>query len=172
MGLRILGIFFAAATIAASIGGAPARAQSMFQGLPLDGIRCDTSEGAVQHVHAHLQLFNRGRAVGVPGQIGIPEGAGCLYWVHTHSDDGIIHIEAPVARTFTLGQFFDIWDMDLNRTQAAQLHASRGHNLRVTVNGKLWTKDPRSIPLRDHEEIVIQNGPPYVAGHPADWSRM
>lgn len=172
MGLRILGIFFAAALVAAGAFAAPARAQNMFGGLPLDGIRCEASEGAVQHVHAHLQLFNRGHAIGVPEQIGIPQGAGCLYWIHTHSDDGIIHIEAPVARTFTLGQFFDVWDMELSRTQAAQLHAPRGHSLRFTVNGKLWTKDPRSIPLRDREEIVIQNGPPYVAGHPADWSRM
>lgn len=172
MGLRILGIFFAAALVAGGAFAAPVRAQSMFQGLPLDGIRCEASEGAVQHVHAHLQLFNHGRSVGVPGQIGIPEGAGCLYWVHTHSDDGIIHIEAPVARTFTLGDFFDVWGRDLNRSRAAGVRAPAGRRLRVTVNGKLWTKDPRSIPLRDREEIVIQNGPPYVAGHPADWSRM
>lgn len=172
MGLRILGIFFAATLAIAGFFAAPARAQSMFQGLPLDGIRCDTTEGAVQHVHAHLQLFNRGHAITVPGEIGIPQGAGCLYWVHTHSDDGIIHIESPVKRTFTLGQFFDIWDMDLSRTRAGDLHAFPGHKLRVTVDGKIWTKDPRDIPLRDREEIVIQSGPPYSSGHRADWSRM
>ena len=26
---------------------------------------------------------------------------------------GYIHIESPVIRAFTLGQFFDIWDQDL-----------------------------------------------------------
>jgi hypothetical protein len=170
--LRIAGTFFASALlIVTAFTAMPVRAQ-MFAGLPVDSIQCQSSEGAAEHVHTHLQLFNRGHAVAVPAQIGIPEGAGCLYWVHTHSADGIIHIEAPVVRTFTLGQFFDVWGQDLSRTQAGPLHATRGRNLRITVNGKVWTKDPRSIPLRDHEEIVIQNGPPYVAGRPADWSSL
>lgn len=144
----------------------------MFGGLAIDGIRCDASEGAVEHIHSHLQLFDRGRLAGVPGQVGIPQGAGCLYWVHTHSDDGIIHIESPVIRTFTLGQFFDIWDTTLSRTQAGGIRARHGQTLRVTVNGRRWTGDPRSIPLRDREEIVIQNGPPFTTGHPADWSKL
>ncbi len=171
MNLRMFSLLLLAVPALSAIGQAPVRAQ-MLAGLAIDGIRCDVSEGAVQHIHTHLQLFDRGRAAGVPEQIGIPAGAGCLYWVHTHSNDGIIHIEAPVARTFNLGQFFDIWDTSLSRTQADGVRARRGGTLRVTVNGRLWTRDPRSIPLRDHEEIVIQNGPPYVSGHRADWSKL
>jgi hypothetical protein len=157
---------------AAGLHAAPAPAQSLLTGLAIDGIRCDISEGAVEHIHTHLQLFNHGHQVSVPAQIGIPAGAGCLYWVHTHADDGIIHIEAPVAHTFTLGEFFDIWDAPLSRTQAASVIAGKRRALRVTVNGHLWTRDPRSVPLRDHEEVVIQAGPPYVAGHRADWSKL
>jgi hypothetical protein len=170
--LRILSIACIAALAAAAYSLSPARAQNMFAGLAIDGVRCDVSEGAVEHIHAHLQIFNRARPSTVPGQVGIPQGAGCLYWVHTHTDDGIIHIEAPVARTFTLGQFFDIWDMTLSRTEAAGVHASKGHSLTVTVNGKRWTGDPRAIPLRDREEIVIQNGPPFTSGRRADWSKL
>ena len=147
-------------------------AQSMFSGLPIDGIRCESAEGALEHIHAHLQLFDRGHDVGVPANVGIPLGASCLYWVHTHSADGMIHIESPVQRPFTLGEFFDIWGDTLSRTQASSVHAAHGKTLRVTVNGKLWTANPRAIPLRDHEEILIQNGPPYVSGHAADWTRM
>jgi hypothetical protein len=95
-----------------------------------------------------------------------------VYWVHTHGNDGVVHIESPVSRTFTLGQFFDIWDTTLSRTQADGVRASRGHAMRVTINGRQWTGDPRSIPLRDREEIVIQSGPPYTTGHPADWSKL
>ena len=124
----------------------------------------------MEHVHTHLQIFNRGRAYKIPGQIGIP--GSCLYWLHTHASDGIIHIEAPVARTFTLGQFFDVWGEDLTRARAAGVKSPRGRTLRVTVNGKVWTKDPRFILLRDRQEIVIQNGPPYGAPHSADWSNM
>lgn len=144
----------------------------MFSGLPIDGISCDASEGAAEHIHTHLQLFDRGRSIAVPADIGIPPGSGCLYWVHTHSSDGMIHIEAPVVKPFTLGQFFDVWGDTLSRTQASAVRASKGRRLRVMVNGKAWTGDPRSIPLRNHEEIVIQNGPPYVSGHSADWSKM
>lgn len=130
-------------------------AQGMFAGLPVDGIRCDTMEGAAEHIHAHLKLTDRGRPLEVPADIGIPQGAGCLYWLHTHSADGLVHIESPSRRTFTLGQFFDVWGQKLNRTQAAGLHAVRGRTLRVYVNGKPWKGDPRAILLRDREQIVI-----------------
>ena len=130
-------------------------AQTMFGGLPIDSIRCDSMEGAVEHIHAHLKLTDRGRPLEVPAGIGIPQGGGCLYWLHTHSADGLLHIESPVVKTFTLGQFFDVWGQKLNRTQAAGVHAARGHVLRVVVNGKVWKGDPRAVPLRDHEEILI-----------------
>ena len=147
-------------------------AQSMFGGLPIDGISCEQMEGAVEHVHAHLQLFDRGKPVTVPADIGISVGSRCLYWLHTHAANGVIHIESPVQRTFTLGQFFDVWGEVLGRTRAADVRAPHGSVLRVTVDGKAWKGDPRSVPLRDHEEIVIQSGPPYAHGTPADWSRV
>ncbi|HET9096124.1 MAG TPA: hypothetical protein VFN37_05655 [Candidatus Baltobacteraceae bacterium] len=173
MKLRIAVLLTVAALSMAGFSHAPVRAQSLMGGnLPIDGIRCDTMEGAVEHIHSHLQLFNRGRVVQVPAQIGIMPIAGCLYWVHTHSSDGIIHIESPTMRSFTLGQFFDIWGQNLSRTQAASVRSRGGHYLRFTVNGRVWTGDPRAIPLRDREEIVIQNGPPYARPHGADWSKF
>ena len=152
--------------------GNTAHAQSMFGGAPIDGIRCESMEGAVLHIHQHLQLFDRGRAVEVPAGVGIPTAANCLYWLHTHTSDGIIHVESPMKRTFTLGEFFDIWGQELSRVQAGAVRAAHGKTLRVTVNGRTYSGDPRSITLRDHEEIVIQNGPPF--GHPVsyNWSRM
>jgi hypothetical protein len=29
--------------------------------------------------------------------------------IHTHDTSGIVHIESPTVRPFTLGQFFDVW---------------------------------------------------------------
>jgi hypothetical protein len=171
--VRIAVLVAAAALL---LGGAfthaPVRAQSMMGGLPIDGIRCDTMEGAVEHIHSHLQIFNRGKTVEVPAQIGIMPVSGCLYWLHTHSADGIIHIEAPTVRSFTLGQLFDIWGQNLSRSVAASVRAPSGRTLRITVNGRLWKGDPRSIALRDREEIVIQNGPPYGTPRSADWSKL
>ncbi len=168
-----IAVFVAVLALMAGVfAQAPVRAQSMFGGLNVDGIECQGMEGAVEHIHTHLQIFNRGRAVQIPAQVGIPQGGSCLYWVHTHTPDGIIHIESPVTRTFTLGQFFDIWGEPLSRTQAASARAAHGKTLRVTVNGKTWTGDPAKIPLRDREEIVIQSGPPWGTPHKADWSKL
>jgi hypothetical protein len=167
-----LRILVALAVLALVLPPQAVRSQNLLSGLAIDGVRCEANEGAAEHIHTHLQLFDRSKAQTVPAGIGIPPGAGCLYWLHTHSADGIIHIESPVNRMFTLGQFFDIWDVDLSTTRAAGLQGRSGKRLRVTVNGKPWTGDPRAIPLRDREEIVIQSGPPFTSGRHADWSNL
>lgn len=148
-------------------------AQSFFGTLPIDGIRCDRAEGSLEHIHAQLQIFDRGKALTIPASVGIPQSADCLYWIHTHSADGFIHIESPVKRVFTLGQFFDIWGPDLSWTQAGPVNAPHGKRLSVWVNGAAWHgHDPRDIVLRDHETIVIQNGPPFAKPAHADWSKF
>jgi len=144
-----------------------------FGSLPIDGIQCNSMEGAVEHIHSRLQLYDRGKSVAVPAQIGISQQSGCLYWLHTHTPDGYIHMESPVSRPFTLGQFFDIWGQTLSWTQAGPMHASAGPKLAIWVNGKRWSgKDPRAIQLRDDESIVIQNGPPFAKPAPADWTNL
>jgi len=148
-------------------------AQSFFGGLPVDGIQCNQNEGSVEHIHSHLQLSNDGHNVEVPAGIGISQVSQCLYWLHTHTPDGFIHIESPVSRSFTLGQFFDIWGENLSWTQAASVKASAGKRLSIWVNGKPWHgADPRSIVLRDMQAIVIQSGPPYAKAEHVDWSKV
>jgi hypothetical protein len=148
-------------------------AQDMLGGLPIDGIRCDRAEGSLEHIHARLQIFNRGKTLQVPGLVGSPPQGGCLYWIHTHTGDGYIHIESPVKRTFTLGEFFDVWGEQLSWTQASDVIAPRGHRLSIWVNGAAWHgRNPRDIVLRDHETIVIQNGPPFAKPAPSDWSKL
>ena len=140
-------------------------AQSLFGGLPIDGIHCDSEEGSVEHVHTH--------AVTVPAQIGIPQSGTCLYWLHTHSADGFIHIESPVKRVFTLGEFFDIWGPNLSWTEAGAVTAPHAGRLSIWINGAPWQgRDPRAIVLRDHETIVIQSGPPFAKPAHADWSKL
>lgn len=137
-----------------------ARAQAM--GQPINGISCDAQEGARIHIHQHLSIFDRGKPVAIPQYIGIPEGARCIYWLHTHTPDGIIHIEAPQDRSFTLGDFFAVWGQPLDRRRAASAVVRKGEQLRVWVNGARYTGDPSKIPLTAHADIVIQVGPPFV----------
>jgi hypothetical protein len=141
-------------------------------GERIDGIACQASEQVLFHIHAHLTIYVRGAARQVPAGIGIappyevaatPQGvfvtgASCFMWLHTHAADGIIHTESPVERTYTLGEFFDIWGEPLTRTQVGPAHG------RVTalVNGRAFTGTPRAIPLLAHAQIQLDVGLPLV----------
>ena len=67
-------------------------------GQPVDGIHCDSMEGAVMHIHQHLTIYDHGKPFAVPADIGIPVASSCLYWLHTHTADGLIHVESPKMR--------------------------------------------------------------------------
>lgn len=124
-------------------------------------VRCDPTEQITYHVHAHLEIRVDGAARTVPGTIG--QRATCIYWLHTHATDGIVHIEAPAPRNFTLGQFFDVWGQPLDGSHVADATVPTGSRIWVFVNGSPFDGDPRTIPLADRELIELQIGPAAVA---------
>jgi hypothetical protein len=141
-------------------------------GQAVDGITCSTTEQTLFHIHAHLTVFVNGAARQIPYGIGIPGavttstqagtyvGSGtCFYWLHTHAADGIIHIESPVHRTFTLGNFFDEWGQPLGPDQVGP---ASGH-VTAIYNGKVYRGNPRGIPLTAHAQIQLEVGTPLVA---------
>jgi hypothetical protein len=149
---------------------APAGALS--PGSTVDGISCQGAEQVAFHIHVRLTIFVDGRPKRVPYGVGIadpqPEqttsgpfvGSGaCFAWLHTHAADGIVHIESPVQRTFTLGNFFDVWGQPLSRTQVGP---AKGH-VTALVDRKVWLGDPRDIPLKAHAQIQLEVGRPLVA---------
>src|SRR5581483_7880089 len=91
--------------------------RSIPTGQPVNGIRCEAMEGNTMHIHQHLAIFDHGKPMRIPDDIGRPLFGGCYYWLHTHTPDGIIHVESPVFRDFTLRDFFAIWAEPLSRTQ-------------------------------------------------------
>ena len=119
----------------------------------IDGIRCQP-EHLESHYHAHLTLLRDGKTVKVPALIGIDLQHECLYWLHTHDATGIVHIESPDTRTYTLGQFFDVWGQPLSATRAASLSGK----LKVFVASRRVSGDPRVIVLKPHELITIEQG--------------
>jgi hypothetical protein len=147
-------------------------------GQTVSGVQCQAGEQTVTHVHTHLTIFVNGQARVIPYGIGIPgfqaqqsaqgpfiSTGSCFYWLHVHANDGIVHIESPSASTaFTLGQFFDIWGIPLSSTQVGSATG------KVTVffsspgqHPKLYTGDPRNLPLGDHYQIQLVVGTPIVA---------
>lgn len=108
------------------------------------------------HHHEHLDLYVNGHKVTVPASVGIDQPAGFLTELHTHDASGIIHVESPVQRSFTLGQFFCEWGVKLNQTC---LGPYRGQ-LAWWVNRRRMHGNPALLPLRQHQEIVIAAGPP------------
>ena len=87
-----------------------------------------------------------------------PSGT-CFYWLHTHAADGIIHIESPVHRTYTLGNFFDEWGQPLSTSQVGP---ASGHVVAI-YNGQVYQGNPRDIPLTAHAQIQLEVGTPLVA---------
>jgi len=135
--------------------------------LPVDKIPCETNEAAVLHVHSHLAIFDHGVQVQVPGYLGMASlspTTGCLYWIHTHDASGIIHIEAgsiasPNGGNYTLKNFFDIWGEPLDRKHVGPFQGP----VTVFVNGAQYNGDLAVIPLRAHQQIVLEVGTPVVA---------
>ena len=152
---------------------APAGTRLLTAGEQIDGIACQAGEQVLFHIHAHLTIFVRGVARQIPAAIGIAPpyqveasprgafvaGASCFMWLHTHSADGIIHTESPVNRTYTLGEFFDIWGQPLDREQVGP---ARGP-VTALFNGRVFTGNPREIPLLAHAQIQLEVGRPLLA---------
>ena len=110
------------------------------------------------HTHQHLDVYILGNAVTVPANIGISSDPKFISPLHTHDARGIIHVESPVVRSFTLGQLFDVWGVRLNTHCIGGYCEQEDKRLWIFVNGKRLECDPRSIALLAHEEIVLAFG--------------
>lgn len=156
-----------------------AQASSTAPGVTVDGIQCAPVEQLAYHIHAHLQVFVGGQPRSIPGGIGILgavatqsaygpfyQATNCYYWLHTHTSDGVIHIESPALQVYTLGQFFDEWGQPLSAEEVA---GAKG-TVTAYLNGKPWTKSPRQLPLLPHAAIQLDVGSPAVPFVPVSWA--
>jgi hypothetical protein len=129
----------------------------------VDGIQCNVIEQLLFHIRTHIDIFVNGQLIYIHPQIGIIPGK-CIYWMHTHDGTGVIHIESPIKRDFTVGQFFDLWKSKLNNLQVFD-NISNGKDVppsNVYINGSKvpGTINYRDIKLTAHEEIAIAYGRP------------
>jgi len=152
-------------------------------GRSVDGITCQVGgEQVAFHHHSRVTIYVNGHPRAVPYGVGIADpqlqpGVGvpfvyngaCFSWLHTHAADGIIHIESPKPRAFTLGNFFDVWGQPLSPNQVGPAKGK----VTAIYNGKVWLGDPRDIPLREHSQIQLEVGKPLVGPvHITNWGRL
>lgn len=155
-----------------------APASTTSTGRPVDSIGCVTESHEVTKLHTHtlVLIYDHGVQRRVPAGVGITQPwivehfsggdftdvgpSDCLYWVHTHAADGIVHVEAPMTARFTLGEFFAIWRQPLSTDQVGPAHGP----VTVYINGRHFSGDPRTVPLEDGATIQLDVGSPVVPG--------
>jgi hypothetical protein len=151
------------------------------------GIPCDHLERKQVHYHAALQIMYNGQVTNLPGNTGIQlDSSGnvtCYYWLHVHPQNpNVIHIESPASQTFTVGQFFSVWNQysqanglgprKLDATHVATFTVQSGQKIVTYIDhndGKgpqLYTADPSAIVLQNHEVVTIEITPPEVTTPP------
>ena len=114
-------------------------------------------EGTAVHIHQHLDLYVDGRKVLVPAGIGIDPAVGYAP-LHTHDPSGVIHVESPTVRTYTLGEFFAVWGVRITPSCLGGYCAGGGRQLRLFVDGRADRGDPTTLALAPHQELVVAFG--------------
>ena len=118
----------------------------------------------------HLEIFARKLVLLVPAGIGVAPpvrrhgayvtGGRCLYPLRTREPTGVVEVAA--ARKLRLGDVFRVWGQPLSAHRIAGFRSTRP--VLAFVNGRHFPGDPPTIPLRRHDEIVLEIGG-YVPPH-------
>jgi hypothetical protein len=119
------------------------------------GLEALSAEGTVMHIHQHLDIIVNETPVTVPADIGV--ASGFISPIHTHDSSGILHVESPVKKDFTLGQFFTEWNVNFDDNHIGRYGSDDTHKLIVAVNGTPITDVAKYI-LKGHDEIEAWYG--------------
>lgn len=123
-------------------------------GLPLGPM------GTAEHYHVHLDILIDGEPIPVPANIGVDPASQSMSALHTHEEDGIVHIEASEeGQAFTLGQLFTEWNVRLAPDRIGGLVAGDGNTFEAYVNGDKVSTNPAMIELAPHQQIALVYGP-------------
>lgn len=176
-----LRLFLAAALVLASSAcaspsGAPMAASNnrpstavreLREGQVVDSVPCLRDDLPITHFHVHVEVLLDGTRLTVPAGIGVGKPWGenppgfittgeCFAWIHTHDTTGVVHVFTQFGKFDDLGQVFSVWGQPLDGAGALGFHGP----IAVLVNGQTMAGDPRSVPLKNFENIVIELGKP------------
>jgi hypothetical protein len=123
--------------------------------------------GEAYHVHVLLSVFIEGKQVEVPTNIGIPPGGGHVP-LHTHTGDGLIHVEAPKKHPYTIDDIFNVWGVRFTEGAIGEYEATADKPFNIYVNGKRVEKDPTQYVFKQNDNIVVGYGPTDSFPHEPD----
>jgi hypothetical protein len=145
----------------------PATSPAVATGKPVGTFRC----GGGPTVSLHLEIFADRRAIVIPAGIGVAPplrlrsgvvvATRCTYPVSTSTPTGVVQLRRGVA--LRLIDLFRIWGQTLAPGQIASFRSRLP--VRAYLDGRRVRGPVAAIPLRRHEEIVLELGA-YVAPHP------
>jgi len=127
----------------------------------------------VDHRHVRLFIIDNGQNVTIPANIGFSSalwqnrtldayGIRGYAPLHTHGEDGVIHVEAREVRNWTLGDFIEIWGSDFPTGSLVFTdNAGEPHTEANIV-------DYRSHVLKDLETITVHYPEYYGPALPED----
>jgi hypothetical protein len=148
-----------AATAGLGLQGRPAPWPPEYAHLArrLGALHLPGESDAAFHIHVRLRIFVGGQPVPVPAGIGIDPAVGYAP-LHTHDASGVIHVESPTVRTYTLGELFDVWGVRFTPGCLGGDCTAGGRQLRVYVDGRRYRGDPTALALAAHQELVVAFG--------------
>ena len=120
--------------------------------LPAKDINIESHQNLALHIHSDLTIIINGISQTIPANIGIAPNI--MRPLHTHDLSGEVHNEGPCVRSFTLGEFFEIWGKQFNKQCIFDNCISNG-SLSMSVNGK-DSKEFDSLVLKDDDKIIIE----------------
>jgi len=128
------------------------------QRLKAIGLDALPREALALHIHQRMAILVNGKFVDVPAGIGIDANGKFITELHTHDNSGIIHVESPVHRPFTLGEFFAVWGLRFSSRCLGGYCTDGKKRVWVWTDGRRVRTDPRRIVLTDHLSIIVAYG--------------
>jgi len=117
----------------------------------ISGITCDKVEHLVYHNHTKLILKIQNETRSIPAGIGIIPND-CIFWLHTHDDSGIIHIESPIKTEFSLDQFLKVWNIFDNSSFIKNISKND-----IAANVSMISENGSTTKLDNYKNIILEN---------------
>ncbi len=112
-----------------------------------------TTDMATQfHIHPEISIIIDGVEQEIPPNIGVKQNS--MTAIHTHEGGGLIHVEAPIKKDFTIGDFFAVWGKTFTRDQILDSVVDTSYEITVIVNGVVVTTYENTV-MHDKDTIVI-----------------